>query len=74
MPIIVFCCKLLSSKKAKGFCEEFLIENLAAKNVFGVRQLGEFFLSVALIERTNTFLSNHFVAVTCVGNEEFLVL
>ena len=61
-------------EKVKVFCEEFLVENLEIENAFGVHHLGEFFTSVALSERVNTFISNNFAEITSVANDEFLGL
>ena len=61
-------------EKVKGFCEEFIIENLTTENVIGVNQLGDFFTSAALIDGSNTFISNHFVDLSTMANDEFLAL
>ena len=71
---LYFAADYFQIEKAKGFCEDFIIENLVPKNVLGVRQLGELIISVALTERVNTFISNRFVEVSSVANDEFLAL
>ena len=47
-------------EKVKGFCEEFLVENLEIANAFEVHELSELYSSVGLIERVNNFISDHF--------------
>ena len=61
-------------EKIKAFCEKFIVEILATVNVFVVFHLVEFNTSVSLIKRANTFISNHFVEVTSVTNDDFFAL
>ena len=61
-------------EEVKGYCEEFIVKNVAAKNVFGVHQLCELFKSDILRKPANTFISNHFVDFSTMANDEFLSL
>ena len=62
----------LCMDKLKLFCEDFLIGQLGAKNVFGLRNFGQFFRFKNLASRADEYIANNFAE--CISTEEFLSL
>ena len=50
------------------------LTNCHQENVFEVLQMGDLFKSDNLMEGTDKFIFKHFVDLTSVANEDFLVL